>query len=282
MAKRCASAAILETLRDPRVVTMAPAAQTVWIRILTAMQNSGISVLKFGSDIMNQTGIALFIQIAETEIETHLQTIIDRNLLARDADGAVSCPMLVSAATRAEINKINGSKGGRPRKDGAPPGQRALMLPINGGSEITKITETETKQVTEPAETPTYLLTESVKELEVSKSGSDDFASIGQAAFDAAGLDPARSMANFGIVKQWLADGADREMILDVVTRKTHRKVTTLNYFTAAIREEIAKKPKAKPAYEVAWERAYEKWELLGVGFQPMPKLSDFKERYAA
>jgi hypothetical protein len=281
MAKRCASAAILETLRDPRVVTMTPAAQTLWIRIITAMQNSGISVLRFGSDIMNQTGIALFIQSAETEIETHLQTLLDRGLLTRESDSAVSCPMLVNSTARSETNRINGSKGGRPRKDGSPPAQRTMMLPINGGAEKPKITETVTENATERAETPTYLLKESLGEVKVSSSEVTDVAAIGQEAFDAIGLDPARSLATWGIVKVWVDAGADRELILDVINRKKKPGISTLKYFDAAIREAIAVKPKPQPEYEAAYERAVRLWEIDG-RFGPVPNLRDFKERAVA
>jgi len=280
MARRCASAAILETLRDPRVVTMPAAAQTVWIRIVTAMQASGISVLKIGNQMMNRTGIALFIQIAETEIETHLETIIERGLLARDADGAVSCPMLQQAATRSEVNRINGSKGGRPRKDGTPAGQRSLMLPIDGGAaEKTEKTKTETK----PAETPTTTYLSKDNSSEVSSGGSKtDWNEIGRKAFEAAGFDPAKSMATWGIVRQWVADGADEALILDVIERKTHARVTTLKYFDAAIREAIAARGPAKPAWEREYEKAVAVWEVSGRGFTPMPRVEQFKERAAA
>lgn len=282
MARKCASAAILETLRDPRVVTMAPAAQTVWIRIVTAMQNSGISVLKFGSDIMNQTGIALFIQVAETELETHLQTILDRGLLSRDSDGSLVCPMLVAATSRSEINKINGSKGGRPRKDGSPPAQRSLILPIDGGATETKKTETLTKPATEAAETPTYLLTKSSNEVKVSSVSDTEFHEIGRAALGQAGFDPARSMATYGIVRQWLADGADREMILDVIAAKTKPSVTTLNYFNAAIREAIAAKPPEKQPWQREYDKAMAVWDVAGRGFSPMPRIEQFRERAVA
>jgi hypothetical protein len=284
MAKKCASATILETLRDPRVVTMAPAAQLVWIRVITAMQNSQISVLKFGSDIMNRSGIALFIQVAESEVETHLQTIIDRGLLTRDDDGAISCPMLVQAATRAEINRINGSKGGRPRKDASRPVQPSLMLSIPGGGTETKITERETEMVTEGAQNPTYLLKESSSESKVSSVSvsSEAFQKAGRAAFEAAGFDPARSMANWGIVRQWLADGADEALIVDVITRKRKPGITTLAYFTKAIAEAIQTKPPTRPQWKKRYDAAMSDWELFGRGVSPMPRLEDFQERDVA
>lgn len=284
MAKKCASAAILETLRDPRVVTMAPAAQLVWIRTVTAMQNSQISVLKFGSDVMNRSGIALFIQVAESEVETHLQTIIDRGLLTRDDDGTIACPMLQQAATRSEINKLNGSKGGRPRKDASRPVQPSLMLPIPGSGGENQITKTETKMATDAAQNPTYLLKESSNEVSVShvSVSNEVFHSAGRAAFEAAGFDPAKSMANYGIVRQWLADGADEALIVDVINRKNKAGVTTLAYFTKAIQEAIQARPAVKPEWKKRYDAAMADWELFGRGMTPMPRLADFKERNAA
>jgi hypothetical protein len=279
MAKRCASAAILDTLRDPRVFTMQPGAQLLWLRLVTAMQNQNLSVLRIGSDIMKPNEISMLIQLPETEIETHTQTLIDRGLLGRDHDGALTCPMLVAAVTRSEINKINGSKGGRPRKDSSPPGQRSMLLPIDGK---TKITETQTKSETEMPETSTYLLKESAKEVKVSSVSDTEYHATGRAALDAAGFDPARSMATYGIVRQWLADGADRELIIEVINRKMRPGITTLNYFTAAIGEAIAARPAKKPEWEKQFEIALSNWELCGRGMVPMPRLADFKERTAA
>lgn len=282
MAKRCASAAILDTMREPRVFTMQPGAQLLWLRLVTAMQNQNISVLRFGSDVMKPNEISMFIQLPETEIETHTETLIGRGLLNRDQDGALICPMLAAAVTRSEINKINGSKGGRPRKDGSPPGQRTMLLPIDGGGEKTKLTKTETELETEMPETSTYLLSKSVKEVEVSSVSDTEYHETGRAALDAAGFDPARSMATYGIVRQWLADGADRDMILDVIARKMKPGITTLNYFTKAIGDAIAAKPSKKPAWEKAYDIALSNWELYERGLKPMPRLADFKERAAA
>lgn len=275
MARRCASAAILETLRDPKVVTMPAAAQTLWIRTVTAMQNSNISVLRFGSEIMNPTGIALFIQMAETEIETHLETVIGRGLLKYDADGALMCPMLVASISRAEINRNNGLKGGRPRKTPVPPGQTALMMPINGGKMVTEITE----MVTENGAAAVSSSSLSSKTITIDET---EFQAIGKAVLDELEIDPARSTMDYGLVRQWMADGADRAMILEVVRASKKPGIYTLKYFSAAIDRAIKAKPPAKPNYEREWEKAYQAWEICGRGMTPMPRLADFKERFAA
>jgi len=285
MARKCASAAILETLRDPRVVTLPAAAQTLWIRVITAMQNSGISVLRFGSDIMKPSEIGLFVGIAETEIETHLGRLIERGLLRRDDDGAVICPMLAASMSRAEINRINGKRGGRPRKDASPPGQSSLMLPIDGGKMKTEKTESETETETEGGAngvpTTTYLSKESE-----SKVSEEEYHQTGRAVLDAVGCDPAKSMMTYGLVRQWLADGADREMILAVVGKIMNREkkpdITNLKYFSRAIEEAIAARVPKKPAYEFEYDKAYAIWEVTGRDPDTKPRLADFKGRHAA
>ncbi len=278
MARKCASAAILETLRDPRVVTMPAAAQLLWIRVVTAMQNSNISVLRFGNDIMNQTGIALFVAIAETEIETHLKTLIERNLLARDADGAIECPMLVQAVSRSEINRINGSKGGRPRKDGSIPGQSNLMLEIKGGKMESEKTEIETKPLSESgaAENTTYLSSNKESKVSIDKRWLE----IVPKAMEAMGFDEAKWRGDRGIIRQWVADGADEAMILDIIRTKKNPNVTTFNYFTKAIADRLAAKPKAVPQWEREWTMANKVWEVTRKG--PRPSQEEFKQRFAA
>jgi hypothetical protein len=287
MARKCASAAILETLRDPRVVTLPAAAQTVWIRIVTAMQGSSISVLGFGSEIMNRTGIALFSAIAESEIETHLETIIDRGLLMRRADGAVMCPMLVNAAARSEINRINGSKGGRPRKNGEPPGQRSLILPINGGKMETEKTETDTESLSERAAEASSILSNQDNRSDKITVSETEFREVGEAVLAAMEIDPARSYLDYGLVRQWLADGSDRETILEVVKRLSAaargkgQKITTLKYFTRAIWEAKAAQPAKKPAWEKEYDRQQAYYELM-CGTVPRPNLAEIKAKFAA
>jgi hypothetical protein len=283
MARKCASAAILETLGDPRVVTMPAAAQLVWIRVVTAMQKASIGVLRFGSEIMNHSDIALFIAVRETELETHLKTIVERGLLTIDGDGAIACPMLIQAISRSEINKINGSKGGRPRKDRSPPGQVNMMLPITGGKQETKITESGTESGTEIGAlggATTYLPSESVKSESVVEVSETEFEETGRAVLAAMGVDEARSFLNYGQVRQWLADGADRELILGVVKLKTGPHVHSLNYFNAAIKEAIAARPRRKPDWERQYEADLSTWELMGK-LEKRPDYNDYRARAA-
>ncbi len=281
MARKCASAAILETLRDPRVITMPLAAQAVWMRIITAMQVSQISVLKIGSEIMNPKGIALFVGVSESEIETNLETVLGRRLLIRDDEGAVTCPMLAASTARSEINRINGLKGGRPKKNHSPPGQGNMMLPIQGGKDESKITKMETENPDPAPNSATYLLKEVAESEKVSGVPETEFVRTGEAVLEVMGINRARSFMNYGLVRQWLADGADYDLILDVVSRRNKPGITTLKYFSSAIAEAIAARPAKKPEWQRSYDRAMANWECYGRGVEPMPDYRKFKEAAA-
>ena len=91
------------------------------------------------------------------------------------------------------------------------------------------------------------------------------------------GVDPEKSKMDLGIIQRWLDDGADKEMIIEIVTRKMHSAVTTPRYFTKAINEAIAAKPRKKPDWERRYDKAMAVWQISGRGFEPMPKWHDYK-----
>jgi hypothetical protein len=266
---------------------MPAAAQLLWVRLITAMQRSQISVLRFGSDIMNQKNIAMFIQIDETEIETHMETLLARGLLVRDADGAIACPMLKAAVTRSEINRENGKKGGRPRKNPDPTNQTTLLLPIDGGALQNQKTknQSETEQQTKTAQTPpstTYLSSKEISKVSVSE---DEWQAVGKEVLALIDYDPARNFIHAGPVRGWMMDGADREMILDVVSTIMNRPnpptITKLTYFTKAIAERIAAQPPKKSTAERAYDEAVAVWEITGRTGR-RPERQDFSGRAAA
>ena len=93
-------------------------------------------------------------------------------------------------------------------------------------------------------------------------------------------VDPARSYLDCGLVRQWLADGATPEMILDVVTRKTGPHVKTLKYFNAAIAEAIAAAPVATPQWEKKFNLDLQIWDATGRQ-GPAPRLADYRDQVA-
>jgi hypothetical protein len=285
MARKNSAQMLLDVMDELRMRTLAPDVRMLWLDIARMMQRDRISVLRFGSEIVGAHRLAILVSRPETESETELETKItelcERGLLAREADGAISCPMLAQALTRAEINRENGRKGGRPRKDGAPPGQRSMpFVGVIGGTDMeTKKTETETQARDNGiSSTTTTSISKSVSESE--------FTEVGEMELDAIGIDRAKSFIHYGQVRQWLKDGATRELILDVVRGvmarpgMTAERIRSLNFFNAAIAEAIAKKPAPKPLWEKKWEDDYRIWELTRKG--ECPRSADYRAKYAA
>lgn len=284
MAKRCVCKALMDVLDEARMLTLPPDTQMLWLRIAKMMQRDGISVLRFGNVVLKTKMIARLVSWPETESETELETKIaelcERGLLAREEDGAVSCPMLAQASTRSEINRINGSKGGRPRKN-AVPGQIPLPpMVIKGGADVkTEKTESESK----PAETGSLINN-------INNNSIIDSALImetGNKVLEAAGIDPVRWMGSFSEIGNWLRWGAAPELICETVrevmarSKKTSDGIYALSYFSAAIKQAIAQQPAKTPDDEKAYNRAYEDWQLLG-SIGPAPRIADFRKGEAA
>lgn len=282
MARKSKEKVLLDVLEEARMITLPLGTQMLWLKMARLLLRDGISVFRFGSTVLGLNGLARLLSLPETETETELKTKItelcERGLLALEADGAISCPMLAQAITRSEINRINGSKGGRPRKDGQPPGQRTMLLPINGGAQV----ETEkTKPETQPGESAAHTTINDKKVV-----SDSEYHDVGQAVLDAVGIDPAKSFLHYGPVRGWLADGATKDLILDTVRGimarpdMTAERVKSLKFFTSAIVEAVAKMPPKKALWEKKWEDDYRIWELTRRG--EAPRAADYRQKYAA
>lgn len=278
---------LLEVLDNPLMATLEPDTRMLWLDIARVLQKAGISVLRFGIEVLKPKSLLRLLNRPETETETDLETKItklcERGFLRLESDGAISCPLLAAAQTRAEINRANGLRGGRPRKDGQPPGQRTMLLPLQGGVKVeTEKTETQTK----PAETDAHTSSKTINNSNDSKVSDAEYHDTGRAVLDAIGIDPARSFLHYGHVMSWLQAGASKELIVEVITRIMARpgasaeRVKSLKFFDAAIRDELTKQPKAKPEWEREWERANRLYELTGRGERP--RVEDYKRRFAA
>ncbi len=261
MARKCDCSFILDAFEtDPRLACLPLAVRALWLVLVRRMQQLGQSVLVFGSEIPNPAEIAMMVPMAETELETHLVPLLARGLLVRREDGALESPLLAGRAKRAETARINGLKGGRPRKDGAPPAQRTMPLPIAGGR-ATAAAETQRKPNAAPSVFPAKLSSSSSEKAEAEAGGAreaitpDLVQRVGHAAAEAAGLDPARGTWTISVVRQWLDAGADLALILATIGAVMSRGTATprgLGYFTPAVLEAVATRPAAvsEPAVE--------------------------------
>jgi hypothetical protein len=283
MAKACDCSAILEAYEtDPRLLSLPLAVRGLWLALVLRMRRMGQSVLVLGSVVPNLRDIAMLVPMAETELETQLDALLARGLLVRREDGALESPLLAARLKRAETARINGLKGGRPRKDGAPPGQRSLIMGLPGGA-----AEAGAKTQAEPSAAPVGLpakLAEALPERSKLAELPADWQRIADAAMEAAGFDPARWTGHCGQVATWLKAGASEALILRVIRRVMARgsaRPGHFGYFDKAVRAameaegevRVASVPVVDPAREARareFNQAVARWQANGCA-GPMP-----------
>jgi hypothetical protein len=247
MAKACDCGFILEAFeRDPRLACLPLAVRALWLVLVRRMQQLGQSGLVFGSDIPNPREIAMMVAVSETELETHLEPLLARGLLVRRADGALESPLLAARQKRAETARINGLKGGRPRRDGAPVRQREMIMAVPGGA-AAGVAETQEKPTADGFGSVSGSLAKLAKPSaeEEAKPAElpADWSRICDAAMDAAGFDAARWTGHCGKVAAWWRQGASEALILSVIRRVMARgnvAPSHFGYFDSAMREALA------------------------------------------
>lgn len=284
MAKRCGCKKLMEVMDEMRMRTLDPDVRMLWFDIARLMERDGMTVLRFGNSVLPLSELSRLVSRAVTETETELETKIGllcaRGLLTRDEDGAIGCPVLEQQRTRSEINRENGRRGGRPRKDGAPPGQSTMLLPINGGGGVK--TEKPKPENLNGGDGGGDGPNNNKNPIHIS---DDQYHALGNEVLEIVGADPARSFLNYGIVKQWLHDGAPPELIKDVLRevmgRQKPNKITNLTYFTVPIAQAIRRMKPVEPEWQRRWTEDYAAWQRGG-GVGPAPKFDSYKPRDAA
>lgn len=246
MGKRCDCGFVMQMFdNDARLVCLPLAVRALWLVLVRRMQEMGQSALVLGSHIPEPSEVALLVRVSVTELETHLEPLLARGLLVRRADGALECPLLAARQSRAETARINGLKGGRPRKDGSAARQREMLMAVPGGAgaETQKPSAAQVGSVAK-------LSSSSEEKAEAKPSLTPELVRrIGEAAAEAAGLDPARGAWTFGPVRSWLEAGADEALILRVVRQVMGRpnppQPQGLGYFGKAVLAELEVRPVA-------------------------------------
>lgn len=283
MARRSGCEQILEIMgRDPRLRTLPVAARLLWLELVMAMKFAGVSVLRFGERIPCEMGLATIAAIPVSEIAANVDALVGSGLLTRDADGALASPMLAAAVSRSEINRANALAGVAKRRARAVPGQMEMrvMAPV-GGTEHRTASDPPSETAASAAVGGTQLAIAKPKEALAKQAVSDaDFHAAGQAAAEAAGFDPVRWTGHYGIVRQWLADGATIDLIRDVISAKmaAGARPNQLGYFTKAIGEALARPRAVADLTEGSrdFTRAMADW--YGGGRKgPMPHPSQFQ-----
>ncbi len=280
MGRRCDCSILLDELAtNPALKTASLASRAVWLALLRAMQVGAVSVLRFGSHVPNRMELAMLVAASETETETEIAALVERGLLVREADGALASPLLQRIAKRSETNRINGLKGGRPRKDGSDRRQTSILLPIAGDGAGAE-SETEPKPNAPPGQLK--LASSSLAKKKASLAKLDEATTRLLAA---AGLPAERLARDRGCVAAWLQAGHDLDDIAALIARRADAGAEPqhLGYFNRAVAD-LATAPAPAAAMSpaeapqvAAWrvefaifERKFREWGDYGcVG--PMP-----------
>lgn len=279
MPRRClADRLLVMTETDPGLILAGPAAQMVFIRLMRLAARMGSDgFLAFGSALRNLAEVSIAVAIRQTELETHVETLVDRGVLVREGEALV-CPSLREAGRKAAAARANGGLGGRPRKGETVEAMRArrqghLMLPVSGGKPTG--TEAETLSRARPA-----LASSSAEELsKPSKPRVEtDAIALGHRVLAAAGVDPATWMGSFGEVRSWLAEGLDAETIVATVERVAARPryapPRSLRYFSEAMREAAsrpAREPRPAAGVSLASLEGYAAWREACARYRDEP-----------
>ena len=305
-----------------RLLAMPAEALLMWQRMMMLIVQygtSGVLSLTGASGVGFSTLATIGLRTSETQLETWLETWAQNLSITwdRQAQTIGFPPELLGIATgsrRAAASRENGKKGGRPPKNPTftpqnDPRQRSAMMPIAGGKTMTDENPAHSR-VSRAREKLGLASSNSFEEKAKLEAPVSDaqidtaYRRIGPKAFEAAGFDPARSMVNHGVVRQWSADAlragftADEaeRLILGVVTSVTERQagkggaIGHLGYFSKAVAEAIARRdlpeaPLSEAEIEAdrAFRRDLERWKETGLAAgEPVPNRAAYLARARA
>lgn len=246
MGKRCGCAAILDAARgDARLRLVPPGARWLWLMLVdTMLRAAEPGVFMVGAAVGTVADMAVMFSVEKVDAESFVESLEKVGLLARRADGALMAGEAVMAAAR-PASASRAPVLGRPRKGetAAEYARRQRELRLMGvvaGGRAEKSAES-------PAESPVAQLKLSSEE-EAKPAASREVSPelvrrVGEAAAEAAGLDPARGGWTWGVVRKWLAAGADEALILrvigEVMARPYPPAVRGLGYFEPAVMEAV-------------------------------------------
>jgi hypothetical protein len=239
--------------------------------------------------------VSLLVSMEVSEVETHLETLIETGLLARDDRDRLSCPALGDVAARTAAARQNGARGGRPRKgesseDAARRRQGELLMPIGGAPE--KPSETQRWETPSAGAAPRTTSSSSLKsETTPPVAREGEWQQLARDVIAKARL--ALKRPDWTPARAWLEAGATPELVLRVVAEMAARstfdpsKITTIGYFTPAITRAIEQPPAALPGERVSYghedtdfDRRVRAWEESGHRGPP-PRLAQPQQHAA-
>jgi hypothetical protein len=267
--------------RDPRLRIIPLGARALFILFADALELFPERAFCIGDRPASVAEMALLVSAPETEVQTHLETLLQVELLKRRANDGALMLAEIPSFDHAITARQNGSQGGRPRCGETAEQARSrrsqgnLKLPIVGGRCKAQETQEKPSFETQPPAreaTTTNLQTElSASMLEVSEFGVE--------MMHLARLKLRPNNKTFDPIKEWLAEGFSeplvRETIANVARRQSYTadNVSTFRYFDKAIRDAHARRPQPSDPQTKQQADRWEAW--IDRGCQgPSPRLA--------
>lgn len=252
MSRSCACTRWLSlAVTNPAFRLLPDALRLFWFDVVAlAAAAPETGVLRFPQSVSPSVpqSVSRLVSVAETDAETWLAQLAGIGMVEwQPGAETLALPGAVKATSaRANGARINGLSGGRPRRGETPEQARlrrqqgALVLPIRGGAAA-------------PAAKPNAeTLSESDNQNSNQKSDLtarvENALALAKEVAALAGMDPARSTWHARDVQGWLAAGATRQLVLDVVADVMSRAKGVpggLRYFDAAVRRALAENAQA-------------------------------------
>jgi hypothetical protein len=247
---RCADV-VAALSRDPRLRVIPLGARALFVLVADMLEQFPERAFCLGSRPASVAEISLLVSAPETEVETHLKTLIEFGLLIRRATDGALMRSEIPPADEASAARQNGSLGGRPRSGETSDEARTrrsqghLKLPIKGGRLETQETQEKPSHGNQtrahPATTTTTTTTTTVpKEL---TQQSREVSALGADMGTVAGLRQKPGGVNLTPIAGWLNDGISESLIRATITNVAGREsyvaheVHSFRYFEKAIRE---------------------------------------------
>jgi hypothetical protein len=262
--------------RDPRLRLLPLGARALFVLLVDALEQMPEHVFCLGNRPGSIEELASLVAAPQTEVETHLETLLHMNLLTRRAtDGALTLPG-TPTVDHATVARENGGLGGRPRKGETCEEARArrsqgnLKLVIVGGNSETQ----ETQEKPSGVNASRVRVTTTTLPRELAKQSVE----VEKFAIEMAKVAGLKSgTLNAGPIAEWLAAGIGEQVIRETIAKVARRqgyaaaKVHSLRYFDRAIHEAHAMQP--KPNDPVSKDLA-DRWEIWISGGRcgPMPR----------
>lgn len=282
MARSCPCERLLARLdADVRLRTLPAAAQMLWVKLMrAALASPEVGLLRVGTEARFAMLVSIAVSVWETDVETHLETLRNRGLVETDETaGTLRLTDAAAEAARTNAARVNGLRGGRPRKGETPEDalkrrQGAFLMPLpkptepNAESSRARLSDSDSEE-------------QSDLSVSVPREGTEpaDVTALGQELAELAGLDAVKAAFVFQDARAWLAQGATPELLRRVVgevaakARAQGKVVGSMRYFAAAVREAIqaAKAPRVVMASEAygdlemgAYHNAVIAWQQNG------------------